>query len=203
VSDPSVLALAACRFLTACCIATLMGYLPIYAARGGLGVGRAGLVITVSLLVSAALQRPLGMLADRMHRILLVVLGICVLGVSLGMVPLAGTFTLMFLLAVVIGLGRATTVAAAGALIATLGREHGAGSVMGFVNTAMSLGIGIGPLAAGICTDRFGLEWAFVAVGVAAIVGSVAAGAVLAARGGWRAESMTARGAMGMAENGG
>jgi MFS family permease len=179
--DPVVATLAGCRFLTASAIATLIGFLPIHAARTGIGVGQAGLVITTSLVVSALLQRWAGILADRMPRIALLVTGIVLLGTMLSLVPGAGTAGLLGL-AVAIGLARATTVSAGGALIASLGREHGAGSVMGVVNTAMAVGFGVGPLIAGVCMDRWGLALVFPIVGLGVVGGALVAGGVLWAR---------------------
>jgi predicted MFS family arabinose efflux permease len=180
--DPEIIALAWCRLLTAGCTSTLLAYLPIQAAETPIGVGFAGVVITTSLLVSAALQRLAGRLADRSSPIGMLIGGICLLGLLLSLIPSCSARWMLAALAVLIGTARATTISANGALIATLGRVHGTGSLMGMVNTAMAVGLGGGPLVAGICMQRLGLAFAFRAIGLGATLGAVVAGTVLVRR---------------------
>ena len=65
------------------------------------------------------------------------------------------------MLNIILGLFGALSLPAASALIIVEGKHYGMGSTMAIFNVAMSVGLGIGPLASGVALDIWGLSGVF------------------------------------------
>ena len=120
-----------------------------------------GLVITTRTMISAALQYPFGWAADRYNRVLLTIFSL--IGMSLVVSLLGLSFELWhaFLLFTLLGILEAIFQPTNSAMILEGGRSHGMGTTMGLFNTAMSIGMFVGSLAAGILIDSFGMTAGF------------------------------------------
>lgn len=181
--DRRVLGILLPRMATMVVMVPTMAFLPLLMEgfMDATGV-QIGAVIAARTLTNAVLQTPFGRLADRHDRGRLIVVGSGVVAAALFVVSVVESFGLLLVVFVVMGAGEALVWPALGALAATEGRTYGQGSMMGVFNMAMSAGVFVGSLGAGSVADAFGLEWAFVAVGVVVAVSAVVGERLLASR---------------------
>lgn len=150
--------------------ATLLSFLPVFASKM-LTSSQIGAILATNILLTAFLQRPFGILADRYNRLLMIVLGMALASLSLILIPLLNTFPQFFLVAVILGLGGGLAMPAASAIVVTAGRNAGQGSTMGIFNTAMSMGMIAAPLVSGVIMDVFGISKVFYFAGLISFVG--------------------------------
>ncbi len=189
------------RFVQAVMVSGVLGSLS-FAASGaflavyvvseeGLGTGSAtfvGILFGARALMGAVLQPLFGRLADRVNRVMLVVLGLgiaSVLQFSIPNVPsdtvdgslFGAAYTVLpWLLLVYLLLGAAESIAfpAQAAIFVTAGRTTGMGSIMGMQQMAGSFGFLGGSLIGAWVVSTFGIENVFRYSGI-----GIAAGAVL------------------------
>ncbi|OKY74576.1 MAG: MFS transporter [Desulfobulbaceae bacterium DB1] len=141
-----------------------------------------GLVIAVRTLVNAILQGPCGRMADRLDKVVFLRIGCLVISIVMCLVPLAGSVGSLLGLFVVLGIGEAIIWPTLGALATQEGRRYGQGTMMGVFTLAMSCGVFLGSLSAGIISDWFGLHWVFFIIGFIVLILSMIATALIAPR---------------------
>ncbi len=160
------------RFLYAFGRGGIISFLPILAAKMYLSATQTGIIITLNILLTAILQRPFGRLADIHNRTSLVIYGLLISALSLIAIPMISDFFYLIFLACLMGAGGALSIPAAMAIMATEGRIHGHGSLMGLLNSAMSLGMITGPLLSGWIMDISGIESVFYVIGILTFIGT-------------------------------
>ncbi len=137
-------------------------FLPILAAEYfGLSPTRIGILLGVNILLVSVFEIYGGYIADRFNRKTLVVIGSAVNLIWLALIPQAQYFWHLLALCIIGGLGGATALPAAGALVIEEGRKFGMGSTFAIYAMAMSLGMGIGPLISGAMADWVSLYSVF------------------------------------------
>jgi len=141
---------------------TFMVFLPVIAAHvGNLSAGETGLVISVSVLSTALLQRVCTRLADRFDKYLLIATGCLTVAVALALVPgFEGLWSYLFF-ALLMGIGGGISVPAMYALVTIAGRDVGQGAAMGTINMVMSMGMIISPVVCGLFMDQTGISSVF------------------------------------------
>jgi DHA1 family multidrug resistance protein-like MFS transporter len=143
---------------------SIMGFLSLFMASaivdGGLGltVTEAGLVLSVGQIAGAFMQRPCGTLADRYNKIKLIMLGGVVSAAGMASFTLAHTFWEVMLARVIFAAGSALITPSISSIAAIEGRELGVGTTMSIMESAMSLGMMVGPLISGVLADMFSLK---------------------------------------------
>lgn len=173
------------RLSTMIIMVPTMAFLPLLMHQWFNASGRQiGTVIACRTLVNALLQAPAGRLADRCDKVLLLRVGCLVIATVICLVPLAGNFWWLLLLFVVLGMGEAMIWPVLGALATEEGRSYGQGTMMGVYSLAMSSGVLLGALTAGISSDLLGLRWSFVLIGVVVFVLSMVAARLIKGGGG-------------------
>ena len=164
------------RMSTMIIMVPTMAFLPLLMHQWFDASGRQiGAVIACRTLMNALLQAPGGRLADRIDKVQLLRLGCLVISAVMCLVPLAGNFWWLLLLFVVLGSGEAIIWPVLGALATEEGRRYGQGTMMGVFSLAMSCGVLLGSLGAGLSSDLLGLRWSFVLIGVMVLVLSLLA----------------------------
>ena len=141
---------------------TIMSFLPLFAVQTlGLSSTSIGVILSVGIFLNAFLQTPMGILADKVNRKLLIIGGGLIS--SLGYIYLVqtGTISEIFVARMIVSLGSALSLPAVTAIIAEEGRELGSGSTVGVFNTAMSLGQIVGPVFSGYLLDLYGMGSVF------------------------------------------
>lgn len=162
LQNRSIMAICFYRFSNAFCRGSIMAFLPLYAHNSlHLNGSQIGLVIASSILLTAFLQLPSGKLADRVNRKMLVIVGSLLYFSIVPLIPYTVDFIQLLALNTGLGFLGALSLPAASALTVTEGKNFGMGSTMAIFNVAMSVGLGIGPLASGIILDLFGLPGVF------------------------------------------
>ena len=144
-----------CRAGAAAQVATVVAFVPLLCEEMGLAAWQVGAFITVNVMVMTSLQMPAGRLADRMAKGPLVVGGQLVAAAGMVCLPLAHGFFWLAALAVLMGVGSGLALPAMTALVVARGKdlEAGMGLTMGLFNSAFSVGVVIGPVAAGWVGD--------------------------------------------------
>jgi MFS transporter, DHA1 family, multidrug resistance protein len=152
-----------CRAGSAAQVATLVAFVPILCQDMHLAAWQVGGFITVNVMVMTSLQMPAGRLADRVAKAPLVVVGQLVAAAGMVCLPLADGFFWLSVLAVLMGLGSGLAMPAMTALVVARGKdmEAGMGLTMGLFNSAFSVGVVIGPVAAGWVGDLTIYTYAF------------------------------------------
>ena len=169
-----------------------MGFLPILMDRlmGATGV-EIGIVMSVRTVMTAGLQLPFGKMADRYSKVVLILTGCLVISAGVFLMPFAADFLQLVWLSVLIGIGEALIWPTLGAIAVEEGHRYGQGSMMGVFNMAMSLGVLIGSLVAGLAMDLIGLEYAFYITSIILAVSAVGGGLIIARRGSAREEGVS------------
>ncbi len=156
----------------------------------GLGTNSAlfvGVLLATQSLLSGALQPIFGPLADRLDRLKLVVVGLCVSAVAQFVFPsvprvlwhgeLFGEPAVIapWLLGViaVVGIAEAVTFPAQQAIFVSVGRAVGMGSIMGLNQTGSSIGFLTGSLLGALVVEVWNLDAVFRYAGILALIGAV------------------------------
>jgi len=168
-----VKALLLFRAINAVARGGILAFLPLLAVQFGLSSTQLGVLLSANVLLTAALQRPFGVVADKVNRYALVLLGSVVTSLGLVVVPFMRSFLSFLLLSLVIGGGGAVAMPAATAITAEIGQWAGMGTAMGLFNMAMSLGMILAPLISGAVMDLLGLEAVFFVAGAIGFAGTV------------------------------
>ncbi len=161
--DPGVASLFAFRFAYVVCVGVIWAFVPLYAAlKLSLSSASTGLVITLGIASGAVLNTPMGILADRAPKTLMVALGGVVAAYGMLAFLWADTYAAFLLASVCFGVGGGICMPALMALAANEGaRSDAMASVMALMTLAHSLGMLAGALLGGVMMDRFELRWVF------------------------------------------
>jgi len=152
----------------------ITAFLPILAVSfWGMSVTNIGLVLSAFFLVGGIAQGLLGPLTDRINKTSLIIIGGIIAPIPILLIPYASSvgalLAILSTVALFAALGRASLMT----LNVELGNQYnGMGSVMGVFNSAMSLGMVLGPLSAGFIMDYLGINQVFY---IGAAVGGIAA----------------------------
>jgi len=174
LKDRPLLSVFLARALSALGMGCFVAFLPVLTAERGLSNTELGWLLAVNVLVMTGLQKPCGWLADRWSRIGLAAMGLLLSGTCKGLLPLPGDFKGLMALCILEGVAAGLALPALTALAVSHGRRMGAGMgvTMGSFGMAMSLGVSVGPLGAGLLADWLGIASAFYLAGSATIIGA-------------------------------
>lgn len=168
---PKVQGITLYRMVNAVQVGLWFSFLPLLAAEVlHLRKAQIGMIIAVYMLVNSLVQVPFGRLADRVSRRALITLGGYLMSLALATVIFAQGFAHLLLIGSVAGAVGAMAMPALSALAADEGHGGGMAAVMGVINMAMSAGMMVGPVLAGVFAEIFGLRGLFV---FGALVGGV------------------------------
>jgi MFS family permease len=122
-----------------------------------------GFVIMINVFIAGLLQAPMGYIADRFSKKIMVTAGGVLAIISLLCLNYATSFNGLVIANGIFGLAGGISLPAIMALGIIEGRKTRAmGSIMGLLTMAHSLGMLIGPLLAGIIIDVFSIETIFI-----------------------------------------
>jgi MFS family permease len=141
---------------------TIMSFLPLYVVQIlGLSSTYIGIILSTGIFLNAFLQTPMGILADRVNRKMLLIGGGLLASVGYFYMVQTGTIAEIFVARMIVSMGSALSLPAVTAIIAKEGRKLGSGSTVGVFNTAMSIGQMIGPVFSGFLLDTYGMGSVF------------------------------------------
>lgn len=163
------------RFVYTTCVGVIWCFLPLLASNYfDLGSSDIGILVMMMVLVGGLFHAPMGFLADRVNKHVLVVIGGLFIVGSMVSVEWANGFWGLFLSVVLFGVGGGTSLPAISAMAVLEGRRTDAlGSVMSLLAMAHSLGMLVGSLIAGLTMDYMELTHAFPLGALIMVVGIV------------------------------
>jgi len=178
IYDRSIISIFLFRFVYTTCIGIVWGFLPIFAdTRFSLSSSSIGILIVLGISVSGFMHIPMGAVADRLNKRILVIAGGGVTAVAIGLIGIAGGFWDLFTANVIFGIGGGISMPSLSALAVVSGNKLEAmGAVMSLITVAHSLGMLCGSVFAGVIMDFFLLEYAFYLGSVIMVIGTVAFG---------------------------
>ncbi len=150
------------RFVMTLARGTIISFFPLYAAAKGQSLSNIGILLSTNMLLMSFLQKPFGKASDHFQkRVPFIVAGMVLAALSLVLIPFFHSFTQLFVLNLIMGLGGALAFPAAVALVVEFGRGIGMGSAMGYFNMALSTGMIFAPILSGIIYDVWNMEAIF------------------------------------------
>ena len=163
LQDKELIGLFLFRFTYLACIGIILGFLPVYADSAfSLSSSSIGILVMLGIFVSGLMQIPMGFLADRVNRNLLIITGGLITAIAIFLFEWAGGFWDLFFDNVLFGLGGGISMPALMAIALIKGNNTKAmGSVMAIMTMAHSMGMFAGSILAGLVMDIFQLRQAF------------------------------------------
>lgn len=147
--------------------------LPLYAKSFGVGAATVGLTLTFFALARLVLNVPLGVLADRRGRRVLLVSGPLVSALGMLGSGLAPSIVALLLWRLVAGAGSAMYMTGAQIYLADISTAENRARFIGTNQGALLLGVSVGPAIGGFVAEGFGFRAPFYVVAVAALVAGV------------------------------
>ncbi|MDY6823056.1 MAG: MFS transporter [Thermodesulfobacteriota bacterium] len=173
ITDPVLLGLFTLRFAYVFCIGVIWCFLPVMSNDFGLSGSAIGVLVMLGVFVSGILQIPMGMVADRIDKRKMAVLGSLIVVGAIVSYHWSVGFWSLFVSSVGFGLGGGLCMPPMMAMAVIKGADSGAmGSVMSFLTVAHSMGMLFGALSAGVVMDMMNLQQAFPVAGLMMLLGA-------------------------------
>lgn len=146
------------------CIGIVWGFLPILADTDfHVSSSLIGMLVMFGVLTTGLLQAPMGYLADRVNKRVLIALGGLVAAAAMVSFVEVSSVLGLFIANGLFGIGGGIAIPSVLAMTVILGRRTDSmGSIMGLLTMGHSLGMFLGPVAAGLMMDSFQLDKGFV-----------------------------------------
>jgi MFS family permease len=163
LGDRVIIGLCVFRLAYTSGIGIIWGFVPVLAdADFHLSSSQIGILVMLGVLVSGLVQAPMGYLADRIDRKILIVAGGILAGFAVCSYQWADSHAQLLASSILFGLGGGTAMPAVMAVAVLKGHQTDSmGSVMAVLTVAHSLGMLLGAVSAGLMMDWFNLRYAF------------------------------------------
>jgi MFS family permease len=112
----------------------------------------------------------MGRMSDRIGRIVPILMGLLLSGLSIVVVPYVTGFLPLLAISLTYGLGFSTVISSTPALIADLVSPEAHGAAMGFLATIMDVGQMLGPIVTGAILASFGYAGSFLSLGAILLI---------------------------------
>ncbi|MBF0413597.1 MAG: MFS transporter [Desulfamplus sp.] len=176
IKDMELMGLFSYRFVYTGCIGIIWCFMPIFVQNRlpDISGSSIGILVTLGVFVSGILQLPMGYVADRFNRRVMVITGGIVCAVSMFMVFKATSYLQLICSVSIFGAGGGISMPPLMALTLIKGNEKSSmASVMSIITVAHSLGMMAGSMGAGVAMDYFTLDSIFPCGAVLMIMGVV------------------------------
>ncbi len=163
LSDRTIAGLFLFRFTFTVCIGIIWGFLPILSdSEFSLSSSSIGILIMLGVFISGSIQTPMGLLADRVNKKMMVIIGGVITAYSVYSYQHANGFSDLIVASIIFGFGGGISMPALMAIAVLKGNRMGAmGSIMALLTMGHSLGMLAGSFLAGLMMDIFQLRQAF------------------------------------------
>ena len=163
LADRMLFGLFVLRFTYTTCIGIIWSFLPVYAHDSfSMSSTLIGILLTLGVFISGLLQVPMGALADRWNKTVMILIGSFIVAYAIASLRWSNGFSDIFIANCLFGLGGGICMPAHMALAVKSGKKAAAmGSVMAIMTVAHSLGMMGGSLLAGVVTDLSAVYYAF------------------------------------------
>jgi MFS family permease len=161
--DKRLMALFYFRYAYTACIGVIWCFMPLFADKTfGLSGALTGVLVTLGVFVSGLLQLPMGYVADRTDKRIMIVLGGILSTIGMLLPYYADSFLDLVVSVCIFGIGGGVSMPAVMALVVIMGEEKKAmGSIISIMTVAHSLGMLTGSMAAGLAMDYLNLRLSF------------------------------------------
>ena len=160
-------------FGRACGITAWATFLPILLSTDlHLSGGEIGIIMSSTSLMMTVLLRPVGKIADKMSRRLLVICGGAMSSFLYILMPVASDFNQALVISLGLGVFSALSQPALSSLLAEHGQRLGMGTSVGIFHAFLNLGFVVGPLLGSLLNLSSGLHGIFIFIGLVGL-GSV------------------------------
>jgi len=172
LDDRQVAGLFLFRFAYLVCVGIIWGFIPLladmeFAASSSL----IGVLVMLGVFISGLVHVPMGYLADRISKKLIVTAGGLMISYAIFSFEWAGRIEDLVIASVIFGLGGGISMPALMAMVVLKGNRFNAmGSIMALMTVAHSLGMLCGALVGGLMMDFFQLRRAFPLGGVVMMI---------------------------------
>lgn len=173
LNDREVIGLFFFRLNYTACIGILWGFLPVFAdTQFTLTSSTIGFLVMLGVFISGVIHLPMGYMADRINRKMMIVLGGLLVAGGMYYFAHASSLVDLVVASVFFGLGGGISMPAHMAIAVFKGNQSDAmGSLMGLMTMAHSLGMLLGSSLAGLMMDIADLRHAFSLGAFVSIVG--------------------------------
>jgi MFS family permease len=163
LGDRHLTTLLVFRFAYVVCIGIIWGFIPLFADQQfGASSSQIGVLIMLGVMISGLFHVPMGYLADRTSKKMMVITGGLIVSYAIFSFKWAGQLQDLVVATIFFGLGGGISMPALMALAVLKGsRIRAMGSVMALMTVAHSLGMLAGSFLGGVMMDLFQLRWAF------------------------------------------
>ncbi len=161
--DRGVISIFSFRFVYVTCIGVIWGFLPVFGDTAfSLPSASIGFLVMLGVAVGGMMHLPMGAVADRMDKRVLVITGGLITTTALMLIGSAEGFWDLFFANLIFGIGGGMSMPSLMAISVMIGhRTQAMGAVMALVTVAHSLGMFFGSMIGGIIMDAFQLRYAF------------------------------------------
>ncbi|MGD2268891.1 MAG: MFS transporter [Desulfobacterales bacterium] len=161
--DREIAGLFVFRLTYTACIGIIWGFLPVLGdAELSLSSSEIGILVMLAIFVSGSIHIPMGYLADRVNKKLMVITGGIIAGLAVLTFKWAAAYWDMVLASFFFGIGGGTAIPALMAMAVLKGNKTEAmGSVMALMTLGHSLGMLLGAMLAGLMMDLYQLRQVF------------------------------------------
>jgi MFS family permease len=175
LADRVITGICLYRLAYTACIGIIWGFLPVFADSAfSVSASGTGILVMLGVLISGVVQIPMGWLADRLNRKLMIIVGGIIVSLALYLFVGARNFRDLLWCCAGFGIGGGIAMPALTAVAVMQGGRLGAmGSVMALLTTAHSMGMLVGAVLAGTMMDLFTLRQAFLIGAACMSAGSV------------------------------
>ena len=171
LSRPGVRGIALYRMVTAIQMGLWFSFLPLLAVEVlHISQSRIGIIMAVYMLANSLVQVPFGRLADRYSKRTLIIISGYLASFAFVTILFSYSFLDLLLISGFAGIMGALAGPALTAIAAEEGQRGGMGAIMGVLNMALSAGMMLGPVLAGLLSDIIGLRPLF---GFGALAGGI------------------------------
>jgi MFS family permease len=163
IKDKGIISLFIFRYAYTSCIGVIWCFLPLFADKEfGLSGSLTGVLVMLGVFVSGILQMPMGYIADRANKNIMIVCGGILSSIGILLPFWASSFQDLIIAVLIFGIGGGISMPAIMAYAVIIGNKKKAmGSVMSIVTVGHSLGMMTGSMAAGFTMDYFSLRLSF------------------------------------------
>ncbi len=163
LNDRDLVAIFLFRYAYTACIGVIWCFLPLFADREfGLSGSLTGVLVMLGVFVSGILQLPMGVVADRSDKRMMIVAGGILSSIGMVLPFWAASFSDLVIAVSIFGVGGGISMPAIMACAVIKGDEREAmGSVISVMTVAHSLGMLTGSMAAGLAMDFLSLRLSF------------------------------------------
>jgi MFS family permease len=138
-------------------------FLPVYLFTLHFEAIQTGIIFSIQVLVIALTKPFFGRIADRIDKRFQIIAGLLITGVSIAVVPFAGSFPGFLAAGSIFGLGISLSTVATSAYTADVAKKEQIGASMGALSSIMDIGQSAGPLITGIIITLAGYTYGFFA----------------------------------------